>query len=84
MPFLAFCLFYLASCATKKYDDDLPSASIVICFHNEATSALLRTAKTALERGGGKHIVEILLIDDASTFGKCCVKTPLASGQCTM
>ncbi|KAK7111030.1 polypeptide N-acetylgalactosaminyltransferase 11-like [Littorina saxatilis] len=55
-------------CRRKSYDADLPTASIVICFHNEAMSALLRTVHTALQRTPSHLVQEIILVNDASEF----------------
>ncbi|XP_076460285.1 polypeptide N-acetylgalactosaminyltransferase 11-like [Babylonia areolata] len=55
-------------CKAKSYADELPSASIVICFHNEALSALLRTVHTVLHRSPSHLIHQIILVDDASEF----------------
>ena len=57
-------------CHSKTYDYDLPAASIIICFHNEALSALLRTVHTVLQRSPSHLIHEIILINDASDFCK--------------
>ncbi|CAL1534092.1 unnamed protein product [Lymnaea stagnalis] len=53
-------------CKEIDYPQDLPSASIVICFFNEALSALLRTVHTVLERSPANLIHEIILVDDNS------------------
>lgn len=45
---------------------DLKSASIIICYHNEALSVLIRMLNGIIERTPEKLIHEILLIDDAS------------------
>lgn len=55
-------------CKKKSYDVDLPAASIVICFHNEAFTALLRTVHTVLLRSPPRLVHEIILVDDASEF----------------
>ena len=56
-------------CFDKTYEEDLPLASIVICFHNEAMSVLLRTVYSVLSRSPSDVIHEIILINDASDFG---------------
>uniref|UniRef100_A0A8C5HX73 Polypeptide N-acetylgalactosaminyltransferase n=1 Tax=Gouania willdenowi TaxID=441366 RepID=A0A8C5HX73_GOUWI len=56
----------LDGCKTKVYNDDLPNTSIVIVFHNEAWSTLLRTVHSVINRSPRHLLVEVVLVDDAS------------------
>lgn len=53
-------------CSQKSYPSPLPAASVVICFFNEALSALLRTVHSVLDRTPPHLLHEILLVDDHS------------------
>ncbi|XP_053174008.1 polypeptide N-acetylgalactosaminyltransferase 6-like [Scomber japonicus] len=45
----------------------LPTTSVIIVFHNEAWSTLLRTVYSVLHTAPAALLTEILLVDDAST-----------------
>ncbi|XP_077978670.1 polypeptide N-acetylgalactosaminyltransferase 4-like [Glandiceps talaboti] len=55
-------------CRDMNYTAQLPASSVVICFHNEAWSVLLRTVHSVLDRTPDDILLEVLLIDDASTM----------------
>ncbi|XP_076617718.1 polypeptide N-acetylgalactosaminyltransferase 11 [Chaetodon auriga] len=55
-----------SQCRDKVYPLALPSASVVICFFNEAFSALLRTIHSVLDRTPAYLLHEIILVDDHS------------------
>lgn len=56
-----------SGCKKILYIESLPSVSVVVPFHNEHWSTLLRTAYSVLYRSPKHLIKEIFLVDDAST-----------------
>ncbi|VDN23883.1 unnamed protein product [Gongylonema pulchrum] len=56
-------------CLNESYAEELPAASIVICYYNEASSALIRMVNSILDRTPSSLIHEILLVDDHSEPG---------------
>lgn len=56
-------------CKTDSFSTDLPTASVIMCFHNEAWSVLLRGIYSVVNRSPAHFLKEILLVDDFSDFG---------------
>jgi hypothetical protein len=57
-------------CKSLNYSKNLPNASVIIIFHNEVVSLILRTVFSILNRSPENLLVEIILIDDCSDYGE--------------
>ncbi|XP_041040377.1 polypeptide N-acetylgalactosaminyltransferase 15-like isoform X3 [Carcharodon carcharias] len=62
-------LSQFSRCLQQEYSQKLPTASIIICFHNEAWSTLLRTVNSVMDTAPKKFLKEIILVDDLSNQG---------------
>lgn len=56
----------LEECRHWNYPTDLPSTSVIIVFHNEGWSVLIRTVHSVFNRSPPNVLHEILLVDDYS------------------
>ncbi|XP_071591672.1 polypeptide N-acetylgalactosaminyltransferase 15 isoform X1 [Heliangelus exortis] len=56
-------------CLQQKYDSSLPTASVIICFRDEAWSTLLRTVHSIMDTAPKESLKDIILVDDLSQQG---------------
>ncbi|KAM7063999.1 polypeptide N-acetylgalactosaminyltransferase 15 [Molossus nigricans] len=63
-------------CLQQPPEDSLPAASVILCFHDEAWSTLLRTVHSILDTAPRALLKEVILVDDLSQRGQ--LKTALS------
>lgn len=59
---------FIFRCIHEKYSSKLSNVSVVVIFHNEHLSSLLRTCYSIWNRTPPNLLTEIILVDDASTI----------------
>lgn len=64
------CVLLGKRCKHWTYPTDLLRTSVIIVFHNEGWSSLLRTVHSVINRTPPEMLEEILLVDDFSNKGK--------------
>ncbi|XP_004704068.1 polypeptide N-acetylgalactosaminyltransferase 15 isoform X1 [Echinops telfairi] len=57
-------------CLQQHPGDSLPTASVIICFHDEAWATLLRTVHSILDTAPRAFLKEIILVDNLSQQGQ--------------
>uniref|UniRef100_A0A452S2I9 Polypeptide N-acetylgalactosaminyltransferase n=1 Tax=Ursus americanus TaxID=9643 RepID=A0A452S2I9_URSAM len=57
-------------CLQQHPGNSLPTASVILCFHDEAWSTLLRTVHSILDTVPRASLKEIILVDDLSQQGQ--------------
>lgn len=62
-------LLFCNRCLQQHPEDSLPTASVILCFHDEAWSTLLRTVHSILDTASRAFLKEIILVDDLSQQG---------------
>ncbi|XP_063536219.1 N-acetylgalactosaminyltransferase 7 isoform X3 [Cydia strobilella] len=56
----------LEECKYWHYPTELPSTSVIIVFHNEGFTVLMRTVHTVIDRSPPNILHEVVLVDDYS------------------
>ncbi|KAF6771068.1 hypothetical protein AHF37_09687, partial [Paragonimus kellicotti] len=57
-------------CRSQSFSSSFPPTAVIICFHNECWSTLLRSVHSVLLYTSDHLLKEIILVDDYSTYGE--------------
>lgn len=57
-------------CKYWHYPEKMPKASVVIVFHNEGWSTLMRTVHSVINMSPPNLLEEVVMVDDYSDKGK--------------
>ena len=69
-PFYGHQSTFLIRCRGISYPERLPRASVIVIFHNEAWSTLVRTVHSVINTSPRELLGEIILVDDFSENGE--------------
>ena len=60
---------YINRCKHWSYPDTMVDASVIIVFHNEGWSTLMRTVHSVINMSPPEMLAEVVMIDDHSSKG---------------